>query len=99
MVMLRDELMAEVGGGMEEDREAAAVAIPAPVAEGTAQSARIFLHIFACDSSSFVFHGTQICFYMYVFVLVLYLFIVLGAMRSRVFRVQSAVRGHGTARR
>ena len=49
MVMLRDELMAEVGGGMEEDREAAAVAIPAPVAEGTAQS----------DSSSFVF-GAQI---------------------------------------
>ena len=30
MVMLRDELMAEVGGGMEEDATAAAVAILDP---------------------------------------------------------------------
>ena len=99
MVMLRDELMAEVGGGMEEDATAAAVAIPAPVAGGTAQSARMFLHIFCLRYQQLLFwhmYFVLVCLLLFVYCLCI-VCLLFWAMQSQAFRVQSAVRGHGRA--
>ena len=102
MVMLRDELMAEVGGGMEEDRESGSGGNPSTGRRRHGPKCEdVFAYLLPAIPAAFVL-AHIFCFSLFVIVCVLFVYclfiIALGHAKSSIFRVQSAVRGHGTAR-
>ena len=87
MVMLRDELMAEVGGGMEEDRDGGSGGNPSTGRRRHGPKCEdVFAYLLPAIPAAFVL-AHRFCFSLFVIVCVLFmycLFIVLGHAKSSI---------------
>ena len=83
MVMLRDELMAEVGGGMEEDRDGGSGGNPSTGRRRHGPKCEDFFCIFLPAIAAALFLARRFCFSLFVYVCI-GLFIVLGHAKSSI---------------